>query len=210
MNILKLFRRHTTKQPESPATLESYEIVLSGSGGQGIILGGRILAEAASIYDNKEAIMTQSYGPEARGGASRAEVIINSSKIYYPKVVHVDVLLAMTQEALNAYGNTLDENGLLIVDEILVKDVPHSFKNVFKAPFSTLAVKLLDAPIVVNIIALGSLAAITKAVSREALIHATLDHVPQRLLVLNRIAVDIGFKAVNDSGFKWNKERKLK
>ncbi|MDP3788831.1 MAG: 2-oxoacid:acceptor oxidoreductase family protein [Candidatus Omnitrophota bacterium] len=206
MNILKLFRGHAAKQPESPAALENYEVVLSGSGGQGVILGGKILAEAASIYDHKEAIMTQSYGPEARGGASRAEVIISSGKIYYPKVTRADVLLAMTQESLNAYGNTLDENGLLVVDETLVRNVPPGFKNVFKAPFTTLAVKLLDAPIVINIIALGSLAAITKAVSREALIHATLDHVPQKLLVLDRIAVDMGFKVVNDSGFKWSKK----
>src|SRR3989338_8595145 len=166
MNILKLFRRQRAKQPEIPPTLESYEIVLSGSGGQGVILGGRILAEAASIYDNKEAVMAQSYGPEARGGASKAEIIISSSKIDYPKVMRADVLLAMTQEALNAYGKMLGEEGLLVADEILVKDIPPRFKNVFKAPFSALAVKLLDAPIVVNIIALGSLAAITKVVSR--------------------------------------------
>ncbi|MDP3789004.1 MAG: 2-oxoacid:acceptor oxidoreductase family protein [Candidatus Omnitrophota bacterium] len=205
MNILKLFRRHKAKQLKFPPALESYEVVFSGSGGQGIILGGRIFAEAASIYDNKEAIMTQSYGPEARGGASRAEVIISPAKIDYPKVRRADVLLAMTQAALNAYGNMLGENGLLIVDEILVKDVPRRFKNVFKAPFSTLASKLLDNPIVLNIIALGSLAAITNAVSREALIRATLDHVPRKVLVLDRIAVDVGFKAVEDSGFKWLK-----
>ena len=206
MNILKLFRRQRREQPEFPLTLETYEVVLSGSGGQGVILGGRILAEAASIYDNKEAIMAQSYGPEARGGASRAEIIISRSKIDYPKVMRADVLLAMTQEALNVYGNMLDEEGLLVADEILVKDIPPRFKNVFKAPFSALAVKLLDAPIVVNIIALGSLAAITKVVSREALIRATLGHVPQKLLVVDRIAVDIGFKAVNDSGFEWHKK----
>lgn len=105
--------------------------------------------------------------------------------------------------SLNAYGNMLDENGLLVVDEILIKDVPRRFKNVFKAPFSALASKLLNNPIVLNIIALGSLAAITKAVSREALIRATLDHVPRKVLVLDRIAVDMGFKVVEDSGFKW-------
>ena len=203
MNILKLFRRHKAKQPKFSPALENYEVVFSGSGGQGIILGGRIFAEAASIYDNKEAIMTQSYGPEARGGASRAEVIISPDKIDYPKVRRANVLLAMTQAALNAYGNMLDENGLLVVDEILVKDVPDRFKNVFKAPFSALASKLLDNPIVLNIIALGSLAAITRAVSREALIRATLAHVPPKVLVLDRIAVDMGFKAVEDSGFKW-------
>lgn len=205
MTILKLLRKLKTRRHEFPANVEGYEIIFSGSGGQGIILGGRIFAEAASIYDNKEAIMTQSYGPEARGGGCRAEVIISPTKIDYPKVRHANVLFAMTQHALNVYGKMFDENGLLIVDEILVKDIPDKFKNVFKAPFSALASKLLDNPIVLNIIALGSLAAITKAVSREALIHATLDHVPRKVLVLNRIAVDMGFKAVKDSGFKWEK-----
>ncbi|MEK7849584.1 MAG: 2-oxoacid:acceptor oxidoreductase family protein [Candidatus Omnitrophota bacterium] len=208
MNILKLLRKLKVRRHEFPANAEGYEIIFSGSGGQGIILGGRIFAEAASIYDNKEAIMTKSYGPEARGGASRAEVIISSAKIDYPKVRRADVLLAMTQQALDAYGNMLDENGLLVVDEILIKDVPRRFKNVFKAPFSALASKLLDNPIVLNIIALGSLAAITRAVSREALIRAALDHVPRKVLVLNRIAVDMGFKVVEDSGFKWVRVQK--
>ncbi len=205
MIISKLLRRLKAQRPEPPANAEGYEVIISGSGGQGIILGGRIFAEAASIYDNKEAIMTQSYGPEARGGGCRAEVIISSAKIDYPKVRHADALLALTQEALNAYGKMLDENGLLVVDEILVKDIPDKFKNVFKAPFSALSSKLLNNSIVLNIIALGSLAAITKAASREALIRATLDHVPLKALVPNRIAVDLGFKAVEDSGFKWQK-----
>ena len=205
MIILKLLRKFRAPRQDFPANPESYEIIFSGSGGQGIILGGRIFAEAASIYDNKEAIMTQSYGPEARGGASRAEVIISLAKIDYPKVRQADVLLAMTQQALNTYGHMLDDNGLLVVDEILVKDVPNRFKNVFKAPFSTLASKLLDNPIVLNIIALGSLAAIAKVVSREALIRAVLDHVPPKVLVQNRIAVDLGFKVAGDSGFKWLK-----
>ncbi len=207
MIILKLLRKLKARRHKFPANVEGYEIIFSGSGGQGIILGGRIFAEAASIYDNKEAIMTQSYGPEARGGASRAEVIISSAKIDYPKVRRANVLLAMTQTALNAYGDMLDENGLLIVDEILVKDLPGRFKNVFKAPFSALASKLLDNPIVLNVIALGSLAAITNAVSREALIRATLDHVPRKVLVTDRIAVDMGFKVVEESGFKWLKEQ---
>src|SRR3989338_9701884 len=111
MLILKLFRKLKARRNESPSNVESCEVILSGAGGQGIILAGRIFAEAASIYDNKEAIMTQSYGPEARGGGCRAEVIISSAKIDYPKVRRADVLLAMTQQALNAYGKMLDENG---------------------------------------------------------------------------------------------------
>src|SRR5512135_2280078 len=90
MNILKLFNRRRPSRKEALAP-ERFEIALSGSGGQGIVLAGKILAEAASIYDGKEAVMTQSYGPEARGGASKTEVIISSVHIDYPKVIDMNV-----------------------------------------------------------------------------------------------------------------------
>ncbi len=207
MNILKLFRRfkHPLKRtvPVSDAS-ERLEIIISGSGGQGIALAGRILAEAACIFDdNKEAVMAQSYGPEARGGASRAEVIISSAKIDYPKVMHTDILLTMTQEALDRYGDLLAPEGLLIADETFVKQIPPHFANVFKAPFCVLALKLLDAPIVANIIALGALVALTDVVSKEALIRAVLEHAPEKVLISDRLSVDMGFKAVRDSGFQW-------
>jgi len=206
MNILNLF-----KKPKAQASLKTQnkpghlEIVLSGSGGQGLILAGRILAEAASIYDHKEAVMTQSYGPEARGGASKAEVIISCQKINYPKVMHTDILLAMTEKSLEKYGDSLTPGGLLIVDETFIHKVPSSFKNVFKAPFSSLAIKLLDASIVANVIALGALTCISNAVSHQALVQAVLALVPERVLVLDRIAVDAGYKVAEDSGFQWRK-----
>lgn len=208
MNILNLF-----KKPKAQANLKTQnkqgrlEIVLSGSGGQGIILAGRILAEAASIYDNKEATMTQSYGPEARGGASNAEIVISCQKINYPKVMHADIVLAMTEEALDKYGNSLSPGGLLIIDQTFIHKVPSSFKNVFKAPFSSLAIKLLDASIVANVIALGALVCISKVVSHKALVQAVLALVPEKVVVLDRIAVDAGYKVVEDSGFQWKNGR---
>ncbi len=207
MNILKLFRRYKSSLKKSPGDPGRFEIVISGSGGQGIILAGRILAEAASIYDRKEAVMAQSYGPEARGGASRAEIIISEKKIDYPKVMNVDILLAMTQEAMDKYGFLLGPNGLLIADETLVKEIPSRFKCVFKAPFSLQAIKLLGAPIVSNIIALGALASITKVISRDALIRTLLDLVSKKVLVMDRIAIDTGFKLAQESGFQWEKRR---
>src|SRR3990172_8617479 len=95
-----------------------YEVRLSGSGGQGIILGGVILAEAAAIYEKKNAVQSQSYGPEARGGASKADVIISDEEIDYPKALKIDVLLALTQEACNKYIKDLKEGGVLIVDSM--------------------------------------------------------------------------------------------
>lgn len=167
------------------------------------MLAGKILAEAASIHDRREAAMTQSYGPEARGGASRVDVIISSVSIEYPKAIHTNILLAMTQEALDKYGNSLCAEDFLIVDETFVKSVPGHVRSVFKVPFTTMAIKILNAPIVANIIALGALVAITKVVSREALIRALIARVPPKVLDLDRLALDAGFKVAQESGFKW-------
>lgn len=97
------------------------EIRLSGSGGQGLILAGIILAEAGGIYDGHEVIQTQSYGPEARGGASRAEVIISDDVIDYPKVVLPDVVLVMSEEACDKYARDVREGGIVVVDETNIK-----------------------------------------------------------------------------------------
>src|SRR4030042_17730 len=93
-----------------------FEVRLSGEGGQGMILAGVILAEAAAIYDDKNAIQTQSYGPEARGGACKSEVIISDEEIDYPKATHIDLLLALTQESCDKYIRELKQGGLLVVD----------------------------------------------------------------------------------------------
>ena len=205
MNIIKLFRERKAHQKKIPSESNRIEIVLSGSGGQGMILAGRILSEAASLYDKKAAVMSQSYGPEARGGASRAEIIISSGEIDYPKVMGADILLAMTQEALDKYGELLNPGGLLVADETLVKTIPSRFKHVFKAPFTLKAIKLLDAPIVANVIALGALTSITDIVSREALINAVVARVKKKILIFDRIAVDTGFKLAEDSKFQYKR-----
>ncbi len=103
-----------------------YEIRLAGSGGQGLILAGIILAEAAGVYDGKFVCQTQSYGPEARGGASKAEVVISDAEIDYPKAIQPDVLLAMNQKSLDAFSSDLKPGGLLLVDADLVLEVPAS------------------------------------------------------------------------------------
>ncbi|MBM3189428.1 MAG: 2-oxoacid:ferredoxin oxidoreductase subunit gamma, partial [Chloroflexi bacterium] len=103
-----------------------FEIRLAGTGGQGMILAGLILAEAAVVHDNKNACQTQSYGPEARGGASKSEVVIDDEEIDFPKVIAADVLLAMSQEACDAYYHDLKRDGLLVVDSLHVARVPTS------------------------------------------------------------------------------------
>jgi 2-oxoglutarate ferredoxin oxidoreductase subunit gamma len=92
------------------------EFRLSGSGGQGLILAGKILAEAAAIYDGKNATQSQSYGPEARGGSSRSEIIVSDEEIDYPKAVNIDLLLAFTQEACDKYKKDVKDDGIVLVD----------------------------------------------------------------------------------------------
>ena len=169
-----------------------YELRLSGSGGQGLILAGLILAEAAGIYDNKNVTQIQSYGPEARGGASKSEVVISESEIDYPKVTHPDLLLALTQEACDKYSPDLREEGILIVDSFRVKRVPSP--KAFSIPVTQIAKEEVGKELVTNIVALGIITELTGVVSREAVKRAVLDRVPRGTEELNRKALEVGFK----------------
>ena len=103
---------------------ERYELRFSGAGGQGLITAGIILAEAASIIEGKSAVQSQSYGPEARGGASKSEVIISDGPIDYPKATIVDACLAMTQEAADKYAVGIKDGGILLLDDDFVHTAP--------------------------------------------------------------------------------------
>jgi 2-oxoglutarate ferredoxin oxidoreductase subunit gamma len=168
------------------------EIRLSGSGGQGLITAGIILAEAA-IMEGKEAVQSQSYGPEARGGASKAEVIISSEFIYHPKVVSPGLLLAMTQQAAKNYSSDLRAGGVIIVDEDLVPEVPQNVK-VIKAPITRLAVEKLGKDLFANIIALGLVVKVTGAVSFETIQKAVAKRVPPATVEKNMKALRIGYE----------------
>ncbi|EOD01097.1 2-oxoacid:acceptor oxidoreductase family protein [Caldisalinibacter kiritimatiensis] len=167
-----------------------YEIRLSGSGGQGLILAGIILAEAA-LLDGKNTVQSQSYGPEARGGASKSEVIISDNNINYPKVRKCDLLLSLTQEACNKYCNSTKKNGILIVDE---KVIPPDLDNVqiHKTSILRTAAEKIKAPIVSNIVALGVLCETTNIVSKESLLKAILNRVPRGTEELNKKAFEAG------------------
>lgn len=172
------------------------EIRLGGSGGQGLILGGIILAEAA-ILDGKNAIQAQSYGPEARGGASKAEVIIADGEIAFPKVQHADVLLAMTQKACDKYLSSLKMNGLLILDDSI--DInPITFENyqVVRIPIISTAVEKLQKVMVANIIAMGAIRELTDAVTRESLQKAVMNRVPPGTEELNKKALEAGYQLI--------------
>ncbi len=171
-----------------------YEIRLSGSGGQGMILAGLILAEAAAIYENKNATQSQSYGPEARGGASKSEVIISDEDIDYPKATNIDLLLALTQESCSKYAVDLKENGILIIDADHVKQLPKGNYRVFSLPILTAAQDKVGKLIVANIVALGALVEISKVVTSESIEAAVLSRVPRGTEELNRKALTIGIE----------------
>jgi len=179
-----------------------FEIRLSGSGGQGLVTAGIILAEAAGIHDGRYVCQTQSYGPEARGGASKAEVVISDREIDYPKAIEPDILLAMNQKSCDAYVFDLKPGGLLIVDASHVKQVPIS--RAVAVPFSRMAREETGRDTAANIVALGTLAAISGAVSLEGLEAAVLARVPRGTEPMNRKALEAGVRA----GQEWVRTRK--
>ena len=172
---------------------ERFEIRLAGSGGQGLILAGIILAEAAGVYDGKFVCQTQSYGPEARGGASKAEVVISDAPIDYPKAIQPDVLLAMNQKSLDTFLPDLKPGGLLLVDADLVQEAPST--GTVALPFTQIA-RDLGRAMAANIVALGALAQLTGAVSLDSLTAAVLARVPKGTEDLNKKALAAGVEAV--------------
>ncbi len=171
--------------------LDRIEVRLAGSGGQGLITAGIILAEAA-IHDGKNVVQSQSYGPEARGGSSKAEVIISEHEIYYPKSNNPDILLSMNQDSCNKYFNDLKPGGTFIVDTTFVKSVPTT--NAYMVPITKETVKNLKKEIFANIVALGVVAEITKIVSRKNLTKAVLNRVPEKFKKQNEQALQLGFR----------------
>jgi len=171
-----------------------YEIRLSGEGGQGLVLAGKILAEAAAIYDDKNATQSQSYGPEARGGASRSEVIISDEEIDYPKAINIDLLLALTQESCKKYYKELKDDGILLADSDAVTEYPDIKSKIYKVPIISLTKDEVGRVMVANIVALGIIAELTKIVSIDALESAILSRVPKGTEKLNLQALKIGRK----------------
>lgn len=170
------------------------EICLSGSGGQGLILAGIILAEAAGIYDGFEVVQTQSYGPEARGGASRSEVVISKEKIDYPKVIKSDILLALTQEACDKYIKNLSADGFLLIDSTNVSKIPTFSGKFYQYHITEDAIKVIGNKLVANVISLGIIVQLTGIVTKNAMKEALSARIPARIKDLNIKALNHGFK----------------
>ena len=171
------------------------QLRLSGSGGQGVITAAIILAEAA-VAEGKQAVQSQSYGPEARGGASKSEVIIDDEQIFHPHVKNPDVVLAMTQKAADKYFSDLSPDGVLILDDDLVPTSP-DFKNIIRVPITKLAIEKVGKPLFANIVALGVLAKVTKLVDFETIKKAVSHRVPPHTVEQNMLALQTGFDSAN-------------
>jgi len=176
-----------------------YEIRLSGSGGQGLILAGIILARAA-VLENHHVTQTQSYGPESRGGYSYADVIISNEEIYFPEAVSFDCLLALNQESCDKYLFDLRENGILIVDTTFVKNIALVVENTYEVPFTEIAIDKLGSPIPTNIMALAFLVQVTDIVKIASLQKAIEESVKPAFIDLNLRAMKLGIDLAKNYG----------
>jgi 2-oxoglutarate ferredoxin oxidoreductase subunit gamma len=168
------------------------EILITGFGGQGIVLAGHVMGMAASLADRKESTLTQSYGPEARGGACSAQVIISDCPIHYPYVRNPDILVCMSQTGYDKYIDMLKDGGTLIYDQDMVR-VPEMNKcDSFSIPATRLAEEL-GRKMMANIVMVGFVTAVTGAVSHEGMLKAVSDSVPRGTEQANANAFNKGF-----------------
>ena len=169
------------------------EMRFSGSGGQGVITCAIILAQAA-VAEGKNAIQSQAYGPAARGGSSKAEVVISDDAIYHPHVEAPDFVLAMTQEAADKYWHDLKDDGILLLDENLVPNPPAFAKTI---RITHIAVSDIGKALFANIVALGATVRITGAVSYDVVAKCVADRVPPATVESNMKALKAGYDAAD-------------
>ncbi|MHB1413899.1 MAG: 2-oxoacid:acceptor oxidoreductase family protein [Chloroflexota bacterium] len=178
--------------------MKRYEARLSGSGGQGIILAGIILAEAAGIHEGLQVVQTQSYGPESRGSSCKSDVVISESAVKYPGVHNLDLLVALTQEACDKYGQDLKADGLLIYDPLLVRKPPAAGKSGYAIAATSIA-EGMGRKIAANMVALGAVAALAGVVRPESLEEAVVARSPHGTGESNREAFRAGLAAARQA-----------
>ncbi|HLW85900.1 MAG TPA: 2-oxoacid:acceptor oxidoreductase family protein [Candidatus Sulfotelmatobacter sp.] len=170
------------------------EIRVAGFGGQGVILSAIVLGKAASIYQNGFATMTQNFGPEARGGACSAQLVLSDAPVLYPYVTRPDILVVMSQEAYNRFAPELKPNGMLIVEEDLVRVTDlRGDPKVYSIPATRIAEEL-GKRMVLNAVMVGFFAAVTGLLGADAVRKAVADSVPASFRELNLKAFERGFE----------------
>ncbi|MFH1103211.1 MAG: 2-oxoacid:acceptor oxidoreductase family protein [Pseudomonadota bacterium] len=174
--------------------MERCRMIFSGSGGQGIVTAAIILAEAAVLYENLVAVQSQSYGPEARGGATRSDVIIWDSEIFFPKVTEPNVLVCLTQEAYNRFYSIIRPGGLLITDTRYVKTQSKVDAQQKELPMYQSVMERIGKPIVFNICMLGAVVGLTGIVKPESVMKVLEDRIPSGFININQKALELGLE----------------
>lgn len=173
--------------------MERYEVRLSGEGGQGLVLAGAILAEAAGVYGGKFVAYTQSYGPESRGGGCRSDLVVSDQPIDYPICRQLDLLLCLTQKACDQYWPMLKKGGLLIVDSRRVQQLHSGDFQGFSVPLLQTAKIKAGREGVANMVCLGAIAKLSSLVTLEALLQAMRARVPKGTTDINQRALEAGY-----------------
>ncbi len=177
--------------------MKRYEARLSGLGGQGVILAGIILAEAAGIHEGRQVVQTQSYGPESRGSACKCDVIIGDEPVKYPGVYRLNLLVALSQDACDKYARDLVADGLLIYDPLYVKNLPERPLRAY-AVKATETAEGLGRKIAANMVALGAVAALADLVSADSLAKAVAARSPRGTAEGNLAAFRAGLAAARE------------
>ncbi|ERL23509.1 2-oxoacid:acceptor oxidoreductase family protein [Jonquetella sp. BV3C21] len=175
-----------------------FEICLAGSGGQGVITAAVMIGEAAAEFtDGLYAVQTQSYGPAARGGSAKAEVVLSTEPVDYPKPMSPDLTICLSGQAAEKYGHFVKPSGRLILDDFMVQEIPDVEANIYSLPVVTTARDVIGREIVTNMVALGMVARVLEleqVMTPDAIRKAMLDRVPKGTEELNAKAFDEGYK----------------
>lgn len=174
--------------------MERTRLVFSGSGGQGVITAAIILAKAAALYEDKNAIQSQSYGAAARGGATRSDIIIDDSPIYFPKVIQPNILVCLTQESYNKFSPIIRPGGLLLVDSKYVTIEKKVDARHITLPMYETVMEKIGKPIVFNICFLGALIGISRCVQPESILKMLETTIPEEFMEMNQQALDLGIR----------------
>ena len=172
--------------------MEKCRIVMSGSGGQGVITAAVILAEAAVIFEGLIAVQSQAYGPEARGGAARSDVIISDSEINFPKVIQPNVLVCLTQMAYNKFVPIIRPGGLLLTDTRYVTTERKVDAKQIELPLYHRVMEEIGKPVVLNICMLGALISILDIVQPESILKVLETRLPPNFINMNKQALELG------------------
>lgn len=174
--------------------MERCRMVFSGSGGQGVITAAIIIAEAAVIHEDLNAVQSQSYGAAARGGATRSDIIVSDAVIHFPQVIQPNVLVCLTQEAYNAYYAIIRPGGLLLTDKRYVKTEKKVDARQVELPMYRSVIDSIGKPIVFNICMLGAVVSLTQLVQPESILKVLESRIPPGFIEMNRRALDLGLE----------------